>query len=452
MDDFGNKSQATDELKNTSETNESSKNIDSVDLNEGTETSIRNEGYESSEADNFSKTTEANEMNYMNNSNAMNEQIIYKPKKEKKAPHFMFVAIISAVIGGIITGGAFFVFLTYSGNAAFSNNGTTKIQIQKTTSPVVEIAKKVGPSVVSIKVQALQNDGIFGTTQVEPQGSGIIISSDGYIVTNYHVIADALGNDGKVSGTSKIEVYILGNTGKAYSANFVGGDLKTDLAVLKINKTGLSAADLGDSSALQVGELVVAIGSPGGTDLAGSVSEGIVSGLNRKVQTEGGSVINLIQTDTAISPGNSGGALVNSQGQVVGINELKVVATGFEGICFSIPINSAKTIINSLIKNGFIERPYIGIYRNADFDEAFAKANNYPAGVLVDSVVPLSGAYYAGIKSQDIITKFNGVRINNFDDLNAEKDKTKVGQAVPVEVYRGGKTIKLSLKMGATKQ
>ncbi len=372
------------------------------------------------------------------------------PKKQNGLSRFILISIISAVIGGLITGGALLIVFNTM-NLGSANSTSTNVKIVKTSSPVVEIAKKVGPSVVSIKATAVQNNGVFGTTTSEPQGSGIIVRSDGYIVTNYHVISDALGTDGKISSSSKISIYISGDSEKGYEAKLIGGDSRTDLAVLKINKSGLTAAELGDSSAIEVGELVVAIGSPGGTELAGSVSQGIVSGLNRKIETEGGTEINLIQTDTAISPGNSGGALVNSQGQVVGINELKVVATGYEGIGFSIPINDVKTIINSLIKDGYIKRPYLGIYANGDYDKATADDNNLPEGILVDKVVPLSGAYKAGIEKGDIITKFNGVRVKTFDELNIQKDKTKAGQTVPVELYRDGKTVKINITLTETK-
>jgi len=389
-------------------------------------------------------------MDEFENSNNYFEEKKIVPKKQNGISRFILISIISAVIGGLITGGALLIVFNNM-NPGLANSTSTNVKIVKTSSPVVEIAKKVSPSVVSIKATAVQNNGVFGTTTSEPQGSGIIVRSDGYIVTNYHVISDALGTDGKISSSSKIYIYISGDSEKGYEAKLIGGDSRTDLAVLKINKSGLTAAELGDSSTIEVGELVVAIGSPGGTELAGSVSQGIVSGLNRKIETEGGTEINLIQTDTAISPGNSGGALVNSQGQVIGINELKVVATGYEGIGFSIPINDAKTIINSLIKNGYIKRPYLGIYANSDYDKATADDNNLPEGILVDKVVPLSGAYNAGVEKGDIITKFNGVRVKTFDELNIQKDKTKAGQTVPVELYRDGKTVKVNITLTETK-
>jgi len=435
-----NNSSASDEkeLSTGAEKSESEKNKLPIDENQSEMT-------EGCEKEQFIESVPGSEFE----NSFVNDELIVnkKEKKTKKQMNYILISLISAMIGGIITG-ILIIIIGQAFNLPIQNgNGTSKkIEIEKSKTPFVEIAKKVGPSVVSIKVTAIQQS-FFGNTQVQPEGSGIIVRGDGYIVTNYHVIMDAIDSDGKLSSNSKIEIYLANDNKNSYKAKLVGGDIRTDLAVLKINKTGLTEADLGDSSKLEAGEIVVAIGSPGGIDLMGSVTQGIISGVNRKVMTEGGSEINLIQTDAAINPGNSGGALANSKGQVVGINELKVVATGYEGIGFAIPINSAKIIINNLISDGYIKRPTIGIYANAEYDETYAKENNLPYGVLVDSVKPLGGAFYAGIKKGDIITKFNGIKIKNFNDLNIEKDKCKINQIVPVEIYRNEKTITLNVKL-----
>ena len=212
--------------------------------------------------------------------------------------------------------------------------GATQVANKQLLS-VVEIARKVGPTVVGINTKvAMQN--FFGMpTMQDGSGSGIIISSDGYVVTNNHVI----------EGASEIKVLL--SDGKEFEAKLVGADARTDLAVLKMEGLNFPYATLGNSSELQVGELAVAIGNPLGNELAGSVTGGYISALNRSITVDDRK-FNLIQTDAAINPGNSGGALVNNYGEVIGINSVKMSASGVEGIGFAIPIDEAKPIIEDL--------------------------------------------------------------------------------------------------------
>jgi len=382
----------------------------------------------------------------------------YKKKSYRKSGIFqlVLVAVIGAILGGVVTLGGFTLLApalnqnisgsvtgnTATGNNAF-NGGYKKIEITgMTDSPVTAIAEKVSPSVVGIKVTYESYGGsfFFGSGEGVSEGSGIIIREDGYILTNNHVISRALNsNSNTISSRAKIEIILPSDMDKLYTATVVGRDIDSDLAVLKINAKGLPAAELGNSDELKVGELAVAIGNPGGLNYMGSVTAGVISGLNRTITTEDGRTLTLIQTDAAINPGNSGGALCNSKGEVIGINTIKISSTDIEGLGFAIPSNYAKTISESLIEYKYVKgRPYLGIQIDPTFTEQKAKLYNVPAGLLVYDVTPLSAAYKAGIHPGDIITKFNGVQVRTFSELETEKKKYKPGDSVKIEIYRDG--------------
>lgn len=299
---------------------------------------------------------------------------------------------------------------------------------------VVEIAKKVGPTVVGINTKT-QGITIFGRVQEsEGSGSGIILTSDGYIVTNNHVIENA----------NSITVVL--SDGKEYEAKLTGADSRTDLAVIKIDAVNLPYATLGNSSELQVGELAVAIGNPLGNELAGTVTGGYISALNRSIIVDD-KEFNLIQTDAAINPGNSGGALVNNYGEVIGINSVKMSAEGVEGIGFAIPIDTAKPIIEDLKTSGYVTgRPVIGIGgRNVTKqDSAYY---NIPVGIYVSQISPYSAAEKAGIQIGDVITEFNGEKVTTVDELNDKKEAFKVGDTVTLTYVRDGETRKSDLKL-----
>ncbi len=388
----------------------------------------------------------------------------YKKPKEKKGNlfHLILVAVLSAVLGGGAVAAAFLFIAPavvpsisqITGNtAALSGKGVDRIvQITDSESPVTAIADKVGPSIVGIKVTTASNpqDFFFDPGPGVGEGSGIIIREDGYIVTNNHVVEGAMvDNSNKLANGAKIEVILPNQKDKSYTATLVGRDAKTDLAVLKIDGKGLPAAELGDSSSLKQGELAVAIGNPGGMDYMGSVTAGIISGLNRTLQTETNTTLTLIQTDAAINPGNSGGALCNSKGQVIGINTAKISATGFEGLGFAIPINQVKEISKSLMEYKYVKgRPNLGVYIDQRFNEDVAKQYKVPNGLLVQDVVPLSAAYKAGIKAGDIITSFDGKKVAVFKDLEDQKNTHKPGDVVKMELYRDDKAITVSVTLG----
>ena len=229
-------------------------------------------------------------------------------------------------------------------------------------------------------------------------------------------------------------LYLYNDTTE-YSATFVGTDDLTDLAVIKIDKTGLTAAELGDSDSVQVGEFSMAIGNPLG--MQSSVTGGMISAVNREVTDSDGKTYKLIQTDAAINSGNSGGALVNSKGQVIGVNTLKVSATGVEGMGFAIPINSAKPIYEQLIQYNKVKRPYIGI-SGRDLDEITASRNNLPLGIYVVSVEDFSAAEKAGVKSGDVIIKADGKEVKTMNQLNEIKNTHDIGDKMTITVSRNG--------------
>lgn len=342
---------------------------------------------------------------------------------------------------------------TQSGTA--TQNGTvtpsgTNNELQESTKTVsstngealtvAQITQKVSPSVVCISTQVNStSQGPFGAQEedVTGAGSGIVISTDGYIVTNEHVI----------SGASSIKVAT--SDGKEYTAKVVGSDSQTDIAVIKIDATGLTPATFGDSGKLQVGDTAVAIGNPLG-ELANTVTVGIISALDRDIELEG-QTMRLLQTDAAINPGNSGGALINSAGEVIGINTAKTSAVGVEGLGFAIPINDVKSVIDSLKTMGYVEgRTKLGIYTR-DIDSDTARMYNLTEGVYVVSVEQGSGAEAAGIKSGDIITAFDGKSVKTTSDINTIKKNHKAGDTVGFTVVRNGQKIDGSLKLGEDK-
>ena len=365
-------------------------------------------------------------------------------KEKKKMPQSIMVLVV-AVIGGLL--GSVFTYFVFDAkldklnlSQTSGNSTSTQIQIEKTDSPVVAIAQKAGPSIVGVKVNSL-SQGIFGNLETsDEEGSGIIYSEDGYIVTNYHVIETAIKN-------SSATIQVTLSTGESLNASIIGYDDVTDLAVIKVDKTGLQAAEFGVSGDLKVGELAVAIGNPLGQELAGSVTGGYISALNRKLTTDG-RTYNLIQTDAAINPGNSGGALVNSQGQVIGINTAKINETSVEGIGFAIPSDDALPIIKELIQNGKIVRPYIGL-SGINVDDATARMNNIVKGIYVVQVLQGTPAQEAGIQRGDIIVQIDGKDITTMEELNEIKNAKNIGDTVTLKINRAGKEIEIKVTLAS---
>lgn len=304
----------------------------------------------------------------------------------------------------------------------------------------VGVASKVLPSIVGINVtfDVTSNIG-YGfqqTGEASASGSGIIISEDGYILTNNHIV-NSTSNSlfYEVSKAKSVKVYLF-NDETPYDAEIIGTDAQTDLAVIKINKDGLTAAELGDSSNVKVGEFAMAIGNPLG--LKSTVTSGIISAVNREVTTTDGTKYILLQTDAAINSGNSGGALVNSKGQVIGINTLKISATGVENMGFAIPINNTTEIYKQLIEFKKVKRPSIGI-TGIDLDEAKAKKNNLPVGIYVKEVNDFSAAQIAGIKPGDVITEADGKKVSTMQELIDIKNTKSIGDELEIKLTRNEK-------------
>ncbi len=329
-----------------------------------------------------------------------------------------------------------------------SGNGTGSVRntaLPKGSS-VTAIAKEAGPAIVGIRMTISGTRyNYFGSTNNQVgEGSGIIIRKDGYIMTNYHVVSGADPKNGSSSRTI-LEVFLP--DGREAKAEFKGGDEKTDLAVIKIDLKDLPVAELGDSSKLEVGEMAVAIGNPLGMEFAGSVTVGVISALNRTMEMEN-RTLNLIQTDAAINEGNSGGALLNSQGQVIGINSVKIAASGVEGLGFAIPINDAWPIVEQLIKYGYVKgRPLIGI-SGREISSVYAKSYGLAQGIYITDVTEDSGADKAGIKPGDIIIGMAGKTVETVKDLDKVKEAYKPGDTVTVTVSRDGKKLDLKLTFG----
>ena len=289
-----------------------------------------------------------------------------------------------------------------------------------------DIATKTMPSVVGIEV--LQLDGNYEI--ISGGGSGIIATQDGYIITNAHVVL----NKDTLMPATKIDVHL--DNGEVYSATMVGADNKTDLAVIKVNAENLTPAEFGDSTQLKVGEKAIAIGNPGGMVLASSLTQGVISGVNRVISNSSSESTTYIQTDAAINPGNSGGALVNKYGQVVGINTIKIVREDYEGIGFAIPINEAKPIIDSLIQNGYVAgRVRIGI-TFTEISDSKAELLKVPAGLRVISVDSNSDAYAKGVQKGDIITHINDQTIKQSNDIKGLLTGKTPGDVVSLTIYR----------------
>ena len=332
---------------------------------------------------------------------------------------------------------------TNKDNTSIGN--TSLISLSNYSETGVSVAQKVLPSVVGIKVEysvsSIFNKNMTSTATAE--GSGIIISEDGYILTNNHIVNTSSSSSYYEVGKANKVTVTLYNDETEYEGTIIGTDEQTDLAVIKIDKTGLAVATLGDSDSLQVGEFAMAIGNPLG--MQSSVSSGMISAVNRKV-TSDGNTYTLIQTDTAINSGNSGGALVNSKGEVIGINTLKMSGSGIEGMGFAIPINSAKPIYEQLIQYNKVKRPYIGI-SGRDLDEKTAKANNLVVGVYVLSIDEFSAAEKAGLKIGDVITAIDGKTITTMDELNEIKNTHNIGDEIKLKIYRNGSEKEISVTL-----
>ena len=372
-------------------------------------------------------------------------------KKNRVGMKLTALALCCALLGGAVGGGIVW---------GVSNSGeedSTTINVSDRTVSQVAVNKVDGQtemsdaevyaanvnSVVSINVTGTSGTNWFGQpVQTASAGSGFILTSDGYIVTNYHVVGDAQ--------TIQVTLY----SGDTYDAQYVGGDEDYDIAVIKIEATGLQAVTLGNSEELNVGDHVLAIGNPLG-ELTFSMSGGMVSSVNRTINVDG-TPFNMIQTDTSINPGNSGGPLLNSYGEVVGIVSAKYSSTGSngetaEGLGFAIPINDVSSMIQDIMTNGYVSnRAYLGATIGT-LNASMAQQYRYDIteGAFVYSVEDGGPADQAGLQLGDVITAIDDTEITSLDDLTAARKSYTAGDTCTLTVYRQGETTTLQLTWGA---
>ena len=354
---------------------------------------------------------------------------------KNSASKFVAVALVAGLLGGF--GGAQLSQRESSGSQSVQFVSSTST-VERAPTSIAGIAARVLPSVVSISTESFSGSGT---------GSGFVIRSDGYILTNNHVINDVVNGQGKLTVTL--------NNGKKLSGTVLGADAAYDLAVVKINATGLPALQFGNSDAIQVGDQVIAIGSPLG--LTGTVTSGIISAKNRAVTSSGGtgesSFINALQTDAAINPGNSGGPLVDATGAVIGVNSAIASLgssfggqSGSIGLGFAIPINQAKRTAEQLIKDGKATYPVMGIRLDTSFTGVGAQIANQSQGVVANSP-----AAKAGLQPGDIITALNGSPISSSDELIVAIRARNVGDTVTLTIDRNGKILKTKVTLAASK-
>ncbi|KAB2953850.1 PDZ domain-containing protein [Heliorestis acidaminivorans] len=374
------------------------------------------------------------------------EQEVYRKKRQPGLLSYFLVALLSAILGGYFS--LFFFGLTDrpdpeagqppQGGIALPAPDLSLAKHNSDSQRIVEVARQVGPAVVGIANRAPVR-GVFWNQRVEEvgNGSGVIYDQAGFIVTNHHVVADAT------------EIIVTLADGRSASATLIGSDRLTDLAVLKIDLDNLPVASFGDSDRVSVGELAIAIGNPGGREFAGSVTSGIVSGLNRQLNTPEGYAFNLIQTDAAINPGNSGGALFNALGEVIGINSIKIAIPGFEGMGFAIPSNQVQHIIQDLQNQGKVTRPALQVTLIMNVDKWLARQYNLPVdyGVVVRPI-PGGAAHQAGMQDNDIIIALGDQQVRSMADLQRELFRHRVGDTITVTYIRNNEESAVSITLG----
>jgi len=427
--------------------NEINKNINDSEnnnkgINEDYTVEIPSSGYKENQTESSASVVEDN------NHADKNDELVKKDNggMRKRIVTYIIIGVICSTLGGVgsaivtmnimkNTGSGVTTNAKVPTNTKVSTNPSAKLITTNSTEnlTVPEIVKKVSSSVVAISTDSSSvNVDVSGqSSQQEGVGTGIIFNENGYILTNYHVI----------SGATNIKVML--SNGKEVSAKVVNYDAAADVAVIKLaaNTKVPGIAEFGDSDMLQVGESVVAIGNPLGKEFIGSVTTGVVSAVNRQVSIENKD-LKFIQTDAAINPGNSGGPLVNSKGQVIGINTAKIGEAGVEGLGFAIPINTVNPKMENLIK------PILNIGISCrDITQEISKEYNIPVGVYISQIKEYSAAEKSGLLAADIITKFDGQKIKTVAEINKIKATHKAGDVVKIELVRNKKTIKINLTL-----
>lgn len=363
---------------------------------------------------------------------SFNEVPEERPAKKKSRFSLLILILVGALLGSAFTMsvGYFYLPEILSLRGISSNGMQQPITIEPGSDLSVysAVAKKAMPSVVGITTYTLQRD-FFGTRKVPSLGTGVIVDAKGYILTNSHVVGDGAGED----------LTVVLHDGEQISAEVVWQDSDIDLAVIKVEASNLPVAELGDSDSLEVGEIAVAIGNPLGLNFERTLTQGVVSGLNRNIPIDNDKTIeNLIQTDASINPGNSGGPLLNAKGQVIGINTAKIQSG--EGLGFAIPINTARPIVEEIIENGEFTRVVMGISGvNTDVFESITGTKlQADEGVYVAEVIADTAAHKAGLMAGDIIIKLGDKEVGTMGALHRELYQYRPGDEISVTVLRNG--------------
>ena len=360
-----------------------------------------------------------------------------KVKKKRGFNKTIAAVIVCTLCSGFIGSGVTYLALKDNLKETKTINvNPSKFDTKSEALSATEAYNKVAPAAVVVSTKSVTQGYFMQTQEVEGIGSGFIINEEGYILTNYHV----------VKGAQEISVTLSNDV--TTTAQIVNYDENQDVAMIKITDESVkipATVELGDSDSLQPGEEVIAIGTPLSTELSSTVTKGIISATSRSVAVESGVTMNLIQTDAAINAGNSGGPLVNTKGEVVGINSSKISGEAVEGIGFSIPINDIKDKIESLSK------PILNLGISVrTIDEALSKQLNMEQGLYVVEVTEFSSAEKAGLKSGDIIVKADGNRITTFDEFKAVKNGKEEGDEISLEVIRNGESKTINVKLTAS--
>ena len=358
-----------------------------------------------------------------------------KPKRAKRVVQLTWgklTAIIACCLVlsiGCGIGGAYLIARTNPSSVIYQDTSKIVSTGSQDSSTIKSVVEQCANSVVEIQTESVTNgSNPFQQYVSSGAGSGVILTQDGYIVTNHHVIEDANS------------ITVRTRSGDEYNASLVGSDEQSDLAVLKIDATGLTPAVLGDSTTLEVGDLAIAIGNPLG-ELGGSVTSGIISALDREMTIDG-QTMTLLQTDAAVNPGNSGGGLFNANGDLIGIVNAKSSGENVEGIGFAIPISTATDIIDELIANGEVtSRPTLGVsLYNVEDEMTASQLGVDSTGVYIVQIVDGGAADNAGLRSGDRIISVDGSEVSSASDVRAALNKHKIGESISITVERNGQT------------
>ena len=358
-----------------------------------------------------------------------------KPKRAKRVVQLTWGKLTAIIVCCLVLsigcgiGGAYLIARTNPSSVIYQDTSKIVSTGSQDSSTIKSVVEQCANSVVEIQTESVTNgSNPFQQYVSSGAGSGVILTQDGYIVTNHHVIEDANS------------ITVRTRSGDEYNASLVGSDEQSDLAVLKIDATGLTPAVLGDSTTLEVGDLAIAIGNPLG-ELGGSVTSGIISALDREMTIDG-QTMTLLQTDAAVNPGNSGGGLFNANGDLIGIVNAKSSGENVEGIGFAIPISTATDIIDELIANGEVtSRPTLGVsLYNVEDEMTASQLGVDSTGVYIVQIVDGGAADNAGLRSGDRIVSVDGSEVSSASDVRAALNKHKIGESISITVERNGQT------------